>query len=150
MRSIQTSKVDKDHPRDYYWTVSPIQHVLIIIDDVPALEKAAEAIAKKMGDARTVVRKAADFSPVDILPADACFLGCDSDHPTSFSEVERVLKGINLAGRPCGLFTLASRDAMEYLRSIVRDSELRTNPTGFMVDGQSGIGPWALETLQQR
>ncbi len=114
------------------------------------MEKAVEAMRKSIGDARFVIRKAADFAPVDVLPADAYFIGCESPSPASFSEVERVLKGINLAGRPCGLFSLASMAAIEYLRAVVRDADLRLHPKGFLLEGASDIGPWAAETLRQR
>lgn len=128
--------------------MNSIKQVLIITDDSPSLTKAVNAILKNLGDVRAVVKKAADFSPVDILPADAYFFGCEKAGPASFSELERVLRGINLAGRPCGLFTLASNEAIEYLRSIVRDADLRLHPTPFLVSGSADIGRWAAETLR--
>ncbi len=128
--------------------VNSIKQVLIITDGSPALGKAVSAIQEKLGDIRTVVKKAADFVPVDILPADAYFFGCETPHPASFLELERVLKGINLAGRPCGLFTLASNEAIEYLRAIVRDADLRLHPAPLILSGSSDVGRWAAETLR--
>lgn len=103
---------------------------------------------KSVGDIRVVVRNASEFTPVDILPADGYFFGCENARPSSFAELERVLKGINLAGRPCGLFSLASTEAIEYLRSIVRDADLRLHPTPFLLSKKGDIGLWAAETLR--
>lgn len=128
--------------------VNSIKQVLIVTDDSPSLAEAVRGMLKSLGDVRTVVKKAADFVPVDILPADAYFFGCEKAGPASFAELERVLKGINLAGRPCGLFTLASNEAIEYLRAIVRDADLRLHPTPFLVSGSADIGRWAAETLR--
>jgi hypothetical protein len=129
--------------------VNSIKQVLIVMDDSPALAEAVSAMLAGMkGGIRTVVKKASDLTPVDILPADAFFFGCESAGPASFAELERVLKGINLAGRPCGLFTLASNEAIEYLRTIVRDADFRLHPTPFLVSGSADIVRWAADTLQ--
>jgi len=128
--------------------VDSIKHVLIVVDGTTSILKAATAMQKSLGDIRSIVRNASEFTPVDILPADAYFFGCESDRPVSFAELERVLKGINLAGRPCGLFSLASNEAIEYLRSIVRDADLRLQPKPFLISGKADIGIWAAETLR--
>jgi hypothetical protein len=96
------------------------------------------------------VKNARDLTPVDILPADSFFFGCETPHPVSFAELERVLKAINLAGKTCGLFSLASDEAIGYLRGIVRDADLLPHPSGFLVSGTADIGVWAAETLRLR
>ena len=130
--------------------MKPIKHVLIVVEDSPVFQKSAEAIRAGLGDRTCVVKKAADFAAVDLLPADAYFFGCDSARPAAFAELERVLQGINLAGRPCGLFSLASKEAIEYLRGIVRDADLRLHPSPFLASGKADIGSWAAETLRPR
>lgn len=95
-----------------------------------------------------MVRNAAEFTPVDILPADAYFFGCEKAKPASFAELERVLKGVNLAGRPCGLFSSASNEAIDYLRTMVRDSELRQHPVPLLASASPDVGAWAAETLR--
>jgi len=142
--------VDNGESRGYYLTVDSIKQVLIITDGTPGLEAAVESMKKSTDDVLFAVRLAADFTPTDLLPADAFFFGCGSARPASFAELERVLKGINLAGRPCGLFSLASQEAIEYLRSIVRDAEFRLQPKPFLVSGKADIGTWAAETLRLR
>jgi len=104
--------------------VKTIKNVLILVDESNPLKEVGRQLAMHLAPAHVTIVDAVDFSATDILPADACFLGCREPHPARFSEVERVLKGINLAGRPCGLFTLSAKSAIEYLRSITRDAEL--------------------------
>lgn len=126
------------------------KRVLVVYDGAKALAAAAEALAAGLGGADCVVKQARDFSPTDVLPADVYFFGCEGPHPSSFAELERVLKGINLAGRTCGFFTLASDEAIGYLRSIVRDADLLPHPVPFFASGKADIGAWAAETLSLR
>ncbi|MFQ3546947.1 MAG: hypothetical protein SNJ56_01310 [Termitinemataceae bacterium] len=95
-----------------------------MIDGSEPVKEMARQISAALQKYHVVIMDGIDFAATDILPADVCILGCKDAHPAGFSEVERVLRGINLAGRSCGLFTLSSKSAIEYLRSIVRDSEL--------------------------
>ena len=92
---------------------------------------------------------AADFAATDLLPADAFFFGCEKPKPSSFVEFERVMKSINLAGKPCGLFSLASKDAIEYLRGVVRDAELRVNPEPLLADAVPDERAWVETTLRR-
>jgi hypothetical protein len=108
--------------------VKTIKNVLILVDESNAIKEVGRQLAAQLAPIHVAIVDAADFAATDMLPADAYFLGCKEPHPARFSEVERVLKGINLAGRPCGLFTLSSKSAIEYLRSITRDAELAVFP----------------------
>lgn len=94
------------------------------MDDSDSIKDVGRQLATHLAPARVAIVDAGDFSATDLLPADAYLFGCHEPHPVRFSEVERVLKGINLAGRPCGLFTLSSKSAIEYLRFITEDAEL--------------------------
>lgn len=101
-----------------------IKNVLILVDESDAIKDVGRQLAVHLEAVHVAIVDAADFAATDLLPADAYFFGCQQPHPARFSEVERVLKGINLAGRPCGLFTLSAKSAIEYLRSITQDAEL--------------------------
>ena len=98
--------------------------MLILVDDSDSIKDVGRQLATYLVPVRVAIVDAGDFSATDMLPADAYLFGCQEPHPARFGEVERVLKGINLAGRPCGLFTLSSKSAIEYLRSITEDAEL--------------------------
>lgn len=127
------------------------KRVLIIIEESSSLKKIAQRIATRLAPFRVDVVEGSQFVATDLLPADAYFLGCDSPQPISFAELERVLQGINLAGRTCGLFTSSAMSeratsAIEYLRSIIRDTDLRVNPDPFFGQTNSN-GPMVDERL---
>lgn len=124
--------------------------VLIVVDGSAKIRQIADSIGACFHGARVVVMDAADFAATDLLPADSFFVGCEKPRPPSFAELERVLAGINLAGRPCGLFSLASNEAIEYLRGVVRDADLRLNPTPLLAASGAAAKAWTAETLGRR
>ena len=124
--------------------------VLIIVDGSDRIRAVGTAIGRSLSDCKVVVMDAADFAATDLLPADACFIGCETPNPHGFAELVRVLKGINLAGRPCGLFSLDSAQSIEYLRSTVRDADFRLNPVPYFADFSGDPGAWAADTLGRR
>jgi hypothetical protein len=134
--------------------VKNLAYVLIVIDGSKPLQRAAKRLVDCLKDKRVVVKHASDFTPVDLLAAEAYFFGCAEARPAAFAEVERALSGINLAGRPCGLFSLASQEAVAYLRGVVADSELTVNPRPFLADAPAGAvdeaPAWTAETLARR
>ncbi len=128
------------------------KNILILIDGAEATRKIADRIAARLKGLRVVLMDATDFAATDLLPADACFIGCEKPKPANFAELERVLRGINLAGRPCGLFSPASPPAIAYLRTMVGDAELRVNPEPYPLPsgGASGADEktWIENTLR--
>jgi hypothetical protein len=104
------------------------KNVLIVTDGVDSTHKMAEKVAAVFEGKNTVIRTAAEFSGTDILPAEVCFFGCEAPHPRSFAYLERLLRHINLAGRPCGVFSPESPEAAAYLSGMVHDSELALYP----------------------
>jgi hypothetical protein len=100
------------------------KRIVIVTDGAEATLVLANRIAQEAAENMVVIKNAADFAATDILPAEACFFGCEAANPPSFSHFEEVLRHINLAGRPCGLFSPNSAEAVAYLSDIVLDSEL--------------------------
>jgi len=49
-------------------------------------------------------------------------MGCQTPNPASFVYIEDLFRHINLAGRPCGVFS-SNTKAARYLSSLVRASE---------------------------
>jgi hypothetical protein len=113
---------------------------LIVTDGAESTVKAAESIAEVLKGYRVYSVTAQDFKGTHLLPADVCFFGTEQPDPPSFSCLSRILAHINLARRPCGIFS-ASAGAVEYLRGMVRDSELALYPDPFT--GKGDIGAWA-------
>jgi hypothetical protein len=130
--------------------VSSIKRILVVHDGTADLEKVAEELKKQCADASVIVRSGVDFTATDLLPADAFFFGCASPKPASFAELERVLKGINLAGKPCGLFALEGEKSILYLRSIVKDADLAVNFATHVSSSVKNLGSWVSETLKGR
>ncbi|MDR0455427.1 MAG: hypothetical protein LBH20_01925 [Treponema sp.] len=100
--------------------------IVIITDDAAPLQKAVEDIAAVIGACSgysAAVIQAEHFSGADLLAAYAVFLGCEKARPSSFASIEALLGHINLAGRPCGIFS-SGAGALEYLSALVRDSEI--------------------------
>jgi hypothetical protein len=98
--------------------------VIIITDDSTSTQQTAEGISALMGGSgyQTAVVKAEDFTGIELLPTCAFFLGCESPKPSSFVYIEDMLEHINLAGRPCGIFSSDS-SALKYLSTLVQASE---------------------------
>jgi len=127
---------------------------LIVSESLDAVRSLREKIEKVLQeDAEVTAMDAAQFVPTDLLQADGYFFGADKLDSSEFQELARVLKGINLAGRVCGLFSTTSVLATEGLSSMVADAETRLNPVAFIekdaADGDA-LRAWISETLQRR
>ena len=99
----------------------------MIMDNGAVTGKVTEHIAAALGaaafkDWSATVVSAVDFSPTQLLSAHAFLLGCEKPEPPDFTGIKEVLKHINLAGRPCGVFS-SQLSAVKYLSGLVRDSE---------------------------
>jgi hypothetical protein len=114
--------------------------ILIITDESPEAAKMASEIAAALKGSKVSVKSASGFAGNDILPADAFFLGCEKPNPDSFTYLADLLKHINLAGRPCGVFSPGSEKAAKYLAGLVRDSEAALNPKPLL--SCTGIEAW--------
>jgi hypothetical protein len=101
--------------------------LLIISDNGAVTRGVAENIAAILGAApfagwSAAVVSAKDFSPPMLLSASAFLLGCEKPDLPDFMPVKDLFKHINLAGRPCGVFSPRA-NAVTYLSGLVRDSE---------------------------
>jgi hypothetical protein len=102
--------------------------VLILTDNGPVTMGIAENITAILGtgpfaDWSATVVSAADFSPTMLLSAHAFLLGCEKPSlPREFAGIKDLFKHINLAGRPCGIFSTQA-NAIKHLSGLIRDSE---------------------------
>ena len=104
------------------------KNVLILTDGSEGTAKMAAGIASALKGNKVLIKPASEFKGNDILPAEAFFLGCEKSGPESFAYLADLLKHINLAGRPCGVFSSGSERAAKYLAALVRDSGAALNP----------------------
>ena len=122
--------------------------VLIITDGSAGIDELAGKIAAALEGSKVTMKAASDFMGNDILPADVFFLGCEKPRPTAFAYLADVLKHINLAGRPCGVFSSGSESAAKYLAGLVKDCEAVLNPEPLLAGG-SGVKSWAQGVVSQ-
>jgi hypothetical protein len=101
--------------------------MLIILDNGDDTRRVTEHITATLGKApfadwSAVVSSVKGFSPTLLLSAHAFLIGCEKPELPEFSDIKELLKHINLAGRPCGVFSTQA-NAIKYLSGLVRDSE---------------------------
>jgi len=117
--------------------------VLIVTDGSEETVKMAAGIAAALKGNKVTVKSISEFKGNDILPAQAFFLGCKKPKPESFDYLADLLKHINLAGRPCGVFSPGSEKAASYLAGLVRDSEAALNPKPLLAGSEAAVKKWA-------
>jgi hypothetical protein len=126
------------------------KQVLIVTDGGEEVHKLAEQIGVVLNDCQVIIRSASDFAGTDILSADVCFFGCEEPAPPSFAYLEQLLKHINLVGRPCGVFSPESKEAVHYLSRMVHDAELVLLPEFFIAAGSADLGRWVAQVIAQQ
>ena len=112
--------------------------VLIVTDGSAGMAKMAGEIAAALKGNKVSTKAVSDFKGNDILPSDAFFLGCEKPKPTAFAYLDDLLKHVNLAGRPCGVFSSGSEKAAKYLAGLVKDCEAALNPEPLLA-GDSAV-----------
>jgi len=83
-----------------------------------------------------------DWAVTDLLPAEAFFLGCEEPDPPGFTVLAETLRHINLAGRPCGVFSAGSEGAWRYLAGLVRDCEAVLCPWPLQAGDPEDLKGW--------
>ena len=109
------------------------------------------AAVESLGGYQTITRCANFFSGTDLLPASAFLLGCEKPRPLAFAYLEDLLLHINLAGRPCGVFS-ADRKALRYLSALVNDCEARKGKPLLLKGGtvhSAALDKWIQNLLGQ-
>jgi len=101
--------------------------ILIIIDETPSARIFAGEIVfcikNSMSETYDVsIIYAENFMGNDLLPAYAFFIGCEKPEAFSLLYIDELFAHINLAGRPCGIFS-SNNKAAKYLVNFVKISE---------------------------
>jgi flavodoxin len=77
-----------------------------------------------------LVKKVTDANIADFTRADIVVFGTQktgtSDLPPDYAECVRVFKGVTLAGRTAGLFSMGAEKATGRLRKALKDTEIST------------------------
>ena len=119
------------------------QNVLIITDESKGTMEMAAGIAAALEGNKVSVKPINEFKGNDILPADVFFLGCEKPNPDSFTYIKDLFLHINLAGRPCGVFSPGSKETTNYLALLVHDCEAALNPAPLLSSERQEIRDWS-------
>lgn len=128
--------------------------------DTPEARKAVEAVRAAFESARFAVsgKPAAQALMPDLAGADLVVFGLQktgsTDHPEDLAELVRSLKGVNLAGRLVGFFSLGGEKASARLRKVLRDTDaLLSDEEPALGDArpsrQSDIDSWTAKLVAQ-
>jgi hypothetical protein len=122
-------------------------NILIITDDNKKTKTMASGIAEALKSYNVSVKPVSTFKGNDILPADAFFLGCEESKPDSFAYIEDLFMHINLAGRPCGIFSPGSDKAAAYLAALIHDSEAAIYPKPLLDANETDTKNWSSSVI---
>ena len=125
------------------------KNVVIITDGSRAIAEMAAGIAAALKGNDVSIKGVSEFQGNDILPADAFFLGCEKPNPDSFAYVEDLFLHINLAGRPCGVFSPNCVKTAKYLAGMVHDCEAALNPSPLFCLSEKEIKAWSQSVISK-
>jgi hypothetical protein len=123
--------------------------ILIITDGAASSREGALAIVTELFGKKIYIRQGADFSAVDILGADLCFVGCASAGPEEFAYFSAVLRHINLSLRKCGVFSCNSQEAAAYLADLVLESGIKVEGEAMVSSDARALQGWARDIIQK-
>ncbi len=100
------------------------------------------------GKFRTKVKKAGESSIVDIAAADLVIFGLQrsgaSEVPPEYADLMRVFKGVTLAGRAAGVFSVGTEKASAKIRKSLKDTEVALfDEDPLFPDERPDVGEWA-------
>ena len=126
------------------------KRILIVTDGTDSIQVIAKSIISALPGCRIKLCDAESFTGTDILPVQAFFLGCEKSSPASFAYLSQMLAHINLAGRPCGIFSTSGK-TLKYLSGLVKDSEAALGEPLLAVDSEikpAALKKWLKEILK--
>jgi flavodoxin len=104
--------------------------LLLWAPDTAENRKIVDAVDEAFGKAEvaSLVKKAAEATVADITASEIVVFGTQktslAELPTEYSEYVRAFKGITLAGRTAGFFSLGQERATAKLRQALKDTEI--------------------------
>jgi hypothetical protein len=118
--------------------------LVLFEDDKPEVERQARAIAERLEEqGREVsVSSASNVAISDLLAAGLYLFGAAAPAAPAYSELVRVFKGINLAGRKAAFFG-SSGSAVAWLRGVCADTEITAAHSDLVGrSDQSALAAW--------
>ena len=132
-------------------------NVLILwAPDTAENRKLVDSVARalEMSKVTLLVKGAAEATIADVNAADIVIFGAQktntTDAPAEFSEFLRIFKGITLAGRTAGFFSMGAEKATARLRKALKDTEIsQSEEDPLFVDQKPGTPASVLEWSQK-
>ncbi len=117
--------------------------VLVIFeDDREALDTIAKHIKTSLADAAAVkTRSASEVAVSEILAADAYVFGVADSSAPAWTEIKRLLTGMNLASRKAGFF-VTKKGAADGLKASFIPAELAITAKDLPADPADGTAAW--------
>ena len=125
--------------------------LLVIFEDEKAsLEAIAKSIKTQVGSKALVkTRPASEVAVAEILAADVYAFGVENSSSHAWTEVKRLLVGMNLAGRKAGFFT-SGAGAGDKLKAALLPAELVVAEEDLVAERADGTGPWIKALIAAR
>ena len=132
-------------------------NVLILwAPDTAENRKLVEAVTRALEQPKVslLVKGAAEATIADVNAADIIVFGSQktgaADVPAEYSEFLRIFKGITLAGRTAGFFSMGAEKATARLRKALKDTEiLQSEEDPLFTDQKPGGSASVLEWSQK-
>ncbi len=124
--------------------------LVIFEDEKESLEAIAKNIKTQVGSKALVkTRTASEVAVAEILAADVYAFGVENSTSHSWTEVKRLLAGMNLAGRKAGFFV--SRTGVgDKLKSALVPAELIVAEEDLVAGRAEAAGPWIQALIAAR
>lgn len=118
--------------------------VLVVYEDGhDGLEAVAREIKAALGRKAAVkLRAASEVSVPELLASSSYAFGVANPGAHAWTEIKRVLAGINLAGRRAAFF-VPTRGSAERLKAAFAPAELSLDDTDFQIAGSVQVKAWA-------
>jgi flavodoxin len=135
-------------------------NVLILwAPDTAENRRIVEAVAGAFNDNKTTasVKKVSDATVADVTRSDIIVFGTqkagNGDLPPDFNDCLRYFKGINLAGRTTGMFSMGMEKSTVRLRKALKDSDItQLEDDPLFTDQKTGkpveVVEWAKKLVQ--
>jgi hypothetical protein len=132
-------------------------NVLILwAPDIAENRKLVDAVTRafEQPEVSLLVKAAAEATIMDVNASDIIVFGAQktgtADLPAEFSEFLRIFKGITLAGRTAGFFSMGTEKATTRLRKALKDTEiLQSEEDPLFADQKPGSSASVMEWAQR-
>jgi flavodoxin len=133
-------------------------HKVLILwaPDTAENRRLVEAVARALEQLKVslLVKGAAEATIVDVNAADIIVFGAQktgtADVPAEYSEFLRIFRGITLAGRTAGFFSMGAEKATTRLRKALKDTEIsQSEDDPLFADQKQGSSAFVMEWSQK-